>query len=89
MSYLAEFIKHINGEENKFHKCVKLDFNFDHTNDKVHNSLIQNLDDEQLEGSGFQFQEKEELSLEIYKTNDIHASSYIECQINIGMINQL
>ena len=44
----------------------------------VHNSLIQKLDDEQLEGSGFQFQEIEEVILEIYKVNDIQASSYIE-----------
>ena len=39
---------------------------------------MQKIDDEQLEGSGFQFQEIEEIILEIYNVNDIQASSYIE-----------
>ena len=39
---------------------------------------MQKLDDEQLEGSGFVFQEIKEDILEIYKVNDIQASSYIE-----------
>ena len=39
---------------------------------------MQKIDDEQLEGSGFQFQEIEEVILEIYKVRDIQASSYIE-----------
>ena len=39
---------------------------------------MQKLDDEQLEGSGFQFQEIEEVILEIYKVNDFQASLYIE-----------
>ena len=47
------------------------------TQQDTHNTLMQKLDDEQLEGSGFQFQEIEVL-LEIYKVNDIQASSYIE-----------
>ena len=41
----------------------------------VHNFLMQKLDDEQLEGSGFQFQEIEEGILEIFKVIDIQASS--------------
>ena len=39
---------------------------------------MQNLDDEQLEGSSFQFQGKEEAAFEIYKDIIIKASSYIE-----------
>ena len=39
---------------------------------------MQKIDDEQLEGSGFHFQEIEEVILEIYKVRDIQASSYIE-----------
>ena len=39
---------------------------------------MQKLDDEQLEGSGFVFQEIEEVTLEIYKVNDIQASSWVE-----------
>ena len=31
------------------------------TNEKVHNTLLQKLDNKQLEGSGFQFQETEEV----------------------------
>ena len=39
---------------------------------------MQKIDDEHLEGSGFHFQEVEEVILEIYKVRDIQASSYIE-----------
>ena len=39
---------------------------------------MQKIDDEQLKGSGFQFQEIEEVILEIYKVRDIQASSYTE-----------
>ena len=48
------------------------------TQQDTHNKLMQKIDDEQLEGSGFQFQEIEEIILEIHKVNDIQASSYIE-----------
>ena len=44
----------------------------------IHNILMQKLDDEQLEGSDFQFQEIEEVILQIYKIIDFQASSYIE-----------
>ena len=43
----------------------------------VHDSIIQKLD-EQLEGAGFVFQCIVDVILEIYKVNDIQASSYIE-----------
>ena len=39
---------------------------------------MQKIDDEQLEGSGFRFEEIEEVILEIYKVNDIKASSWVE-----------
>ena len=44
------------------------------TNENVHNTIMQKLDDEKLEGSGFQFQEIEEVIIEIYKVDDIQAS---------------
>ena len=44
----------------------------------VHNLLIQKLDDEQLEGSGFVLNGIANVILEVYKVNDIQASSYIE-----------
>ena len=57
MSSLAKFSKYINGEEIVFHKWVKSDFNYNHTQDSIHaalhNTLMQKLDDEPLEGSGF------------------------------------
>ena len=79
LSYLAKFIKY-GAEEIVFHKWVKSDFYYNHTNPHhtIHNSLVQKLDDEQLEGSGFRFQEIKEVLLEIYKVNDIQASLYIE-----------
>ena len=78
LSYLAKFSKIINGEEEVFKKWIKSDLIYNHTQQLTHNTLIQKLDDEQLEGSGFVFQEIEEVILEIYKVNDIQASSYIE-----------
>ena len=49
--------------------------NQDHT---IQNTLMQKLDDEQLEGSSFVFQYVVDAILEIYKVNDIQSSSYIE-----------
>ena len=76
LSYLAKFSKIVNGEE-VFKRWIKSDLTYNNTQD-THNTLMQKLDDEQLEGSGFVFQEIEEVILEIYKVNDIQASSYIE-----------
>ena len=84
LSYLAKFSKYINGEEAVFHKWVKSDFNYNHTqiafdtNPNVHNILMQKLDDEKLEGSGFVLNGIVNVILEIYKVNDIQASSWVE-----------
>ena len=79
LSYLAKFSKIVNGEEEVFKRWIKSDLLYNNsTQQEIHNKLMQKLDDEQLEGSGFQFQEIEEVILEIYKVNDIQASSYIE-----------
>ena len=77
LSYLAKFSKIVNGEE-VFKRWIKSDLTYNNTQQDTHNTLMQKLDDEQLEGSGFVFQEIEEVILEIYKVNDIQASSYIE-----------
>ena len=78
MSYLAKFSKIINGEEEVSKRWVKTVSNYNYLDQAVHNTLKQKLDDEQLEGSGFGFQEIEEVILEIYKVLDIQASSYID-----------
>ena len=84
LSYLAKFSKYGEEEEVVFHKWVKSDFNYNHmqstfgTNLNVHNSLMQKLDDEQLEGSGFVLNGIVNVILEIYKVNDIQASSWVE-----------
>ena len=78
LSYLAKFSKYINGEENIFHKWVKSGFNYNHTQDTIHNTLMQKLDDEQLEGSGFVLNRIVNVILGIYKIDDIQSSSYIE-----------
>ena len=85
LSYLAKFSKYINGqsfaEEAVFHKWVKSDFNYNHTQiafGTQHNTLMQKLDDEQLEGSGFVLNGIVNVILEIYKVNDIQASSWVE-----------
>ena len=75
LRYLAKFSKYINGEEIVFHKWVKSDFNYNHTNEHVHNTLLQKLDDEQLEGSGFVLNGIVNVIMEVYKVNDIQASS--------------
>ena len=82
LSYLAKISKYINGEVVVFHKWVKSDFNHNHTQDSIraalHNTLMQKLDDEQLEGSGFVLNGIVNVILEIYKVNDIQASSCVE-----------
>ena len=78
ISYLARFSKFSNGEEEVFKRWVKSDLTYNHMQQDVHTLLLQKLDDEQFEGSVFQFQETEEVILQIYKVNDIQASSYIE-----------
>ena len=84
LRYLAKFSKYIKGEEAVFHKWVKSDFTYNHTqiafgtNLNVHNSLMQKLDYEQLEGSGFVLNGIVNVILEIYKVDDIQASSWVE-----------
>ena len=78
LRYLAKFSKIVNGEEEVFKRWIKSDLMYNNIQPDTHNTLMQKLDDEQLEGSGFVFQEIEEVILEIYKVNDIQASSYIE-----------
>ena len=82
LSYLAKFSKYINGEKVVFHKWVKSDFNYNHTQDSIraalHNTLMQKLDDEQLERSAFVLNGIVSVILEIYKVNDIEASSWVE-----------
>ena len=79
LSYLAKFSKIVNGEEEVFKRWIKSDLFYNNsTQQEIQNKLMQKLDDEQLEGSDFVFQEKEEVILEIYKVRDIQASSYIE-----------
>ena len=79
ISYLAKFSKIVNGEEEIFKRWIKSDLIYNTSIiNNLHNTLMQKLDDEQLEGSGFQFQEIEEVILQVYKIRDIQASSYIE-----------
>ena len=79
LSYLAKFSKIVNGEEEVFKRWIKSDLIFNNSmQQEIHNKLMQKIDDEQLEGSGFQFQEIEGVILEIYKVRDIQESSYIE-----------
>ena len=91
MSYLANFSKHVNGEEHRFYKWVTSDLYYNHTNDHhtVHNTLIRKIEAEQLEGSGFEFQDITKAILEIYKIRDIKASSWVELPAKYKKANQL
>ena len=82
--YLARFTKKVNGEEQVFKRWVQSELTYNHMRSTfgmqqdVHNILMQKLDDEQLEGSGLQFQEIEEVILQIYKIKYIQDSSWVE-----------
>ena len=84
LSYLAKFSKYFNGEEVVFHNWVESGFKYNHiqstfgTNLNVHNSIMQKLDDEQLEGSGFVLNGIVNVIMEVNKVNDIQASSWVE-----------
>ena len=90
MSYLAKFSKIINGEEEVFKRWIKSDLIYNNsTQQEIHDKLMQKIDDEQLEGSGFQFQEIEEVILEIYKVRDFKHLHTLSYQENIRIVNQL
>ena len=78
-----------------FTNGYKSDFNYNHilstfgTNLNVHNSLMQKLDDEQLEGSGFVLNGIVNIIMEVYKVNDIQVLRGLSCQKIIKIINQL
>ena len=77
--YLARFTKIVDGEKEVFKKWGQSDLTYNHMQQEdVHNTFMQELDDEQLEGSGFQFQEIEEVIFEIHEVNDIQAFSWVE-----------
>ena len=84
LSYFAKFSKYVRGEEEVFKRWIQSDLKYNHIQQDtegashVHNSLIQKLDDDQLEGSEFQFREIEEAILQIYKVRDIQASSWVK-----------
>ena len=76
-----------NGEEEVFKRWIKSDLIYDHSNTAslasledhtIHNKIMQKIDNLQLEGSSFRFQEIEDVTLEIYKVNDIKASLWVE-----------
>ena len=95
LSYLAKFLKVVNGEEEVYKRWIKSDPIYNHlqsgTQQDTHIILMQKLDDEQLEGSGFVFQEIEEGTLKIYKVNDIQATSWVELpeknKKNLSIVN--
>ena len=96
MSYLAKFSKIVNGEENVFHKWVDSDFIYNHmqstsgTNHTIHNTLMQKLDDEQLEGSGFVLNGIVNVILKKYIKSMIFKLLHtLSCQKNIRILNQL
>ena len=105
MSYLAKFSKIVTqstfgkGEEEEvFKRWIESDLIYNHSNTAslawhedhtIHSKLTQKIDDLQLEGSGFRFQEIEEVTLKIYKVNDIKASSWVELPPKQRTINQL
>ena len=89
VSYLAKFSKIVNmqgfAEEVVFHEWFKSDFNYNHmqsTFDTQHSTLIQKLDDEQLEGSSLVLNGIVNVILEKYKVNDIQAFSWVELPEN-------
>ena len=78
VSYLAKFTKSTNEKEETFNRWIQTDLLHNFDKNDAHAILIEKVDDEELEGSGFQFQYIEEGIIEIYKIKDIKASSYIE-----------
>ena len=56
LSYLAKFSKIVNGEEEVFKRWIKSDLLYNNsTQQEIHNKLMQKIDDEQFEGSVFNF----------------------------------
>ena len=73
------FVKYLNEKEQVFNRWMKSDmfYIFNNVLD-IHSTIIQGIDDEHLEGSGFQFQKNEEFVIKMNKVNEFQASSHIE-----------
>ena len=82
LSTSVRFSKFVNGKEKVFKKWIKSDLTYNHTNEIVHNPLMQKLDEERLERSGFVFQCIVDVTLQIHKVNDIQASLWVELPEN-------
>ena len=65
-------------EKRVFKRWVESGLNLKYLDQDVHNLLMQKLDDEQLDGSGFLFQCIVDVILAIYKIGNIQASSWVE-----------
>ena len=89
MSYLAKFSKIVTGEEEVFNRWMKSDLTNNHTNEEVHYLLIQKLDDEQLESSGFVFQCFVDGVLEYIKLMIFKLLRGLSCQKKIRIVKQL
>ena len=55
LSYIAKFSKIVIGEDEVFKRWVKSDLHYNFLDQDVHNTFMQKIDDEQLEGSGSMF----------------------------------
>ena len=78
ITYLAIFKNNNNGEI-IFTRWIKLWMKYNYDNhENIHNQLLHSIHEIQLEGSGFQFECIEKAILEVYKTKDIQASSFVE-----------
>ena len=85
--HLAKISEDVNGEEHSFHKWVKSDIIYNHMNQdytnihNTHNTLMDQLYEQAMEGSGFTFLRIGIVIIENYKINDIQAFSCIEVPI--------
>ena len=74
---MAQFIKYVLDGEETIYKWLESELYYNYDNVDVHNILKNVIDDAQLEGSGFIFNVIVDAKMEIYKINDIQASSYL------------
>ena len=76
--YSAKSVEHINDIEDVFSRWIKSNMMHNYDSNDFHQQMLECVDDEQLEGSSFLFQNITDVIIDFYRTRDFSASSYIE-----------
>ena len=73
-----KFDKRINRKDEVFRSGIKSNLMYNYDVHDIHQQILECVDDEQLEGSGFQFDFISTVTIEFYRIRDVMAYSWVE-----------